>query len=261
MKKITVYIYWPNGNTTAVVDKSVPRELQSVIAQKILNKNLAEQVIFKEEPSNKKASARLQMMGNEFSGNATLVFGYYLIKNYGFNSKVIFESSGIDKLIKVSINQKQQVESKIPMNFNLKKIEQKDFYWTVPLSGIFQIIIPSIENKNIEKLKNQLIKKYQNKEKALGLMFVNKNEYLRINPFVWVKKTKTLINETACGSGSIATALWWFLTNNNQINNLPIIQPTNKKILVSLDIKDNTLKGASLKSRVKFLSKKTISLN
>lgn len=287
MKQLKIYIYWPNGNTTAIVEKSIPRELQAGIAQKIINnENLVEQVIFLEKPISKKALARLQMMGDEFSGNAALVFGYYLLKKYNKKS-VIFESSGIDKLIKANINQKQQIESEIPINLNLNKIKEKDFYWTIPLPGIFQIIIPmtNFRTSGILSIKNKLIKKYQDNKKAIGLIFVNKpsttdlypsllrycsqgpsvvlgkNKYLKINPFIWVKETKTLINETACGSGSIAASLWQFLITKKQVKDLPIVQPTNKKIFVSLKVKDNKVKSASLKSKVKFLKEKIITLN
>ena len=107
MEKVKILIYWPNGNTTAIVEKSIPRELQTGIAQKIINnENLVEQVIFLEKSISKKALARLQMMGNEFSGNAALVFGYYLLKKYN-KKRVIFESPGTNELIKTTINQKE----------------------------------------------------------------------------------------------------------------------------------------------------------
>ncbi|MBU6447677.1 hypothetical protein KGQ24_02470, partial [Patescibacteria group bacterium] len=62
---------------------------------------------------------------------------------------------------------------------------------------------------NLNKLPRKIIKNYDdNKIPAIGLILFNeigKNK-IKINPWVWVKNTNTLIHETACGAGSVAAA-------------------------------------------------------
>lgn len=256
--KINVLRYYPNGNTTAIIENKIAKKLQEFVTQKIINKKYAEQVAFVEKAKKKNAIARLQMMGGEFSGNATLAFGIYLSEKYE-KSKVIFESSGVSCLIKSTII-KNKVQSEIPSNIKLDQVKKYDDYWTIPFPGIFQIIIPNV--KPDKKIIRKLILKYKKKEKALALIFVTeKGNLIKINPFVWVNNTKTLINETSCGSGSIATAIWYYLNNNKVVKNLQIIQPTNKPTYISLYIKNKTVTRIFLKTKVQKLTDRTIALN
>lgn len=63
----------PAGNITVVVDSFVPREQQSRVASELMKRDVTvEQVGFLEKPDDPCCAVRLQMMGGEFCGNASL---------------------------------------------------------------------------------------------------------------------------------------------------------------------------------------------
>lgn len=63
----------PAGNITVIVDSFVPREQQSRVASELMKlDNSVEQVGFLEKPDDPCCAVRLQMMGGEFCGNASL---------------------------------------------------------------------------------------------------------------------------------------------------------------------------------------------
>ncbi len=234
-----VYILWPGGNTTALVKDAIPRRLQPVIARKIMRvKSKVEQVGFIEKPKNKKAIARLQMMGGEFCGNATRCLGWLLLK--GKPGKVKLEVSGSKKLLDVEINQKGNVKTEMPIKPNFSSIQRtKDKYWVVSLYGITHVVaeedlIP--EKANRQKLSSRILDKLGLKRlEAAGVLFIRK-EGLKIfmDPFVWVRDVETFFNETACASGSTAVGLVKSLETGKSIKSLEIVQPSKSSIFVSV---------------------------
>ena len=75
----------PTGNITILVTTPVPRDRQGEIAARLLAPDCVggEQVGFIEPPSDPRAAARLQMMGGEFCGNATMSVGAMLARSAG----------------------------------------------------------------------------------------------------------------------------------------------------------------------------------
>ena len=70
----------PNENMTLLIESPVPRNQHLAVAKALIayGSVYAEQAGYIEEPENKAACARLQMMAGEFCGNATASLAAYL---------------------------------------------------------------------------------------------------------------------------------------------------------------------------------------
>jgi len=232
-----VYILWPGGNTTALVKDKIPRQLQPVIARKIMKvKPKVEQVGFIEKPENKKALARLQMMGGEFCGNSTRCLGWLLLK--GKPGRIKLEVSGSKKLLDVKVNQKGDIKTEMPIKPTLSSIQKtKDKYWVVSLCGITHVVVEERlipEKANRQKLASKILDKLGLKRlKAAGVLFIRKEgSKIFMDPFVWVRNVGTFFNETACASGSTAVSLVKSLKTGKSIKSLEIVQPSRSSIFV-----------------------------
>ena len=89
--------YSPPGNITLLVTTPVPRDLQPRLAARLLEGVGGEQVGFVEPASDPRCPARLQMMGGEFCGNATMSLGAMLARSAGLP-----DGGGTDLLMEVS---------------------------------------------------------------------------------------------------------------------------------------------------------------
>ena len=101
----------------------------------------------------------------------------------------------------------------IVKNKSIKINEENIPLYIVKLEGITHVLIDKkfqsvILNENDVNncIKNIISSVNLNEEKAVGVIFYDKNE-CQINPFVWVKDVDTIYNENACGSGSLAYTL------------------------------------------------------
>ena len=87
-------------------------------------------------------------------------------------------------------------------------------------------------NKKIEL--KEIMKSLDSKEDAIGIILLErKDNLLKINPVVWVKEIDAVYYETACGSGSLATAICKSFERN--INELSIMQPSGYIINIKLE--------------------------
>ncbi len=232
-----VSILNPSGNVTALVFDKVPQKkyvkYSNIIFQTIPD---VEQVGFVKKSES--GRIKLEMMGLEFSGNAIRCLGRYILRPPIFKIKV--ESSGIDTPIEL-IRSKylDNIKAKIPLDAsNMNKFD--DSSYLVDLNGISHLIVPGKKpSKILAKKYLKMIKKDSKYSSlATGIIFVkNKHRYrrLRIDPYVYVEKTKTLFYEQACGSGSIAAAIWAFHKKlKGQIQDFEIIQPSRAKFNISI---------------------------
>lgn len=74
------------------------------------------------------------------------------------------------------------------------------------------------------------------------------NGKTKINPVIWVKTIDTLYYETACGSGSLATAIY-----QNKIEgctNLEIVQPSGYSIFIRLKKEKEEIQKAVVEGKV-----------
>ena len=84
-----------------------------------------------------------------------------------------------------------------------------------------------------KEIKQFMIDEINTEEKAIGIMFLEKIEdKLKINPVVWVKDIDTVFYETACGSGSLGTAIYNYY--KNKVDKTEIIQPSGYSINIEL---------------------------
>lgn len=186
------------GNSTLLV-WSCPLRCKKQVINKYLGE--VEQIGF---VTTKKNFPFLQMMGNELSINSTFAFASQL-EPQGF-----LYTSGITKIVNY-----QNTKDGTSITLNLPYKKKKTCI-------IFEGIGYYVSSKKISDLKpflKKLCKKYT--VPAFGLALVSKN---RLIPYIYVKGTDSLIKETACGSGSIATSI---ITGYSKI-----IQPTGKIISV-----------------------------
>lgn len=256
--KLDYKILNPGGNKTALVKGTEFTDKQKCLINKlIMEKYLdVEQVGFLSNEIN-----RLEMAGGEFCVNATRCAVYEYLK--GEKGELEISVSGVNKKLKGKVIDKDKVEVIMEIETDLKDlIENKNGLICVKIDGILIAVLNEEKSKKyIEKLKEneeltkielkEIMKKELNsKEKAEGIMLLEKeNGNVRINPIVWVKEIDTVFYETACGSGSLGTAIYEFL--NNKSTSSKLIQPSDYTIEINLDVKDNYIESAKISGVVK----------
>ena len=231
--KIKFYKINPGGNITAIVRGNFIKKIKLKIAKSILeNDPTIEQVSFWTNAKNKNFDARLEMAGGEFCGNALRALGSILfLKN---KKRFFYLESPIFRMpIKISCS-KNKSSISLPLSF----FDCKDNICSMP--GIIYIL----QNKKVEKsnAKLTLIKNKLLGKKASGVIGyeIAKNS-LQIYPNVWVRDTKTMYAETACGSGTLALA--YMLYKKIGIRKLNIIQPSGFVFKTSIINKEIQLSG------------------
>ena len=147
----------------------------------------------------------------------------------------------------------------IPLYHGEDVIVQKEpGIYQVRMNGMVSIVIQENVAKQYLKEKTKLkefavkfIEKYNlRNEEAVGVMFLEKDEKLKIHPVVWVRDINTLYYETGCGSGSTATAMVEaFLTNKNQ--KIKIVQPSGLSIVAEITIENKHVIKAVISGKVK----------
>lgn len=181
------------GNTTALA-WGVAGEKRTRVAKELLNQ--AEQAGFMDEKPD-----RLSMMGGELCVNAALAAAYAL---------------GGDGTIKILENKEvlYRVEnSRVTIKFQL------DYEIASPklvLFGDIGYIFARVDGGKLQALARQY------KLPAFGCII---RDGTSIQPTVYVKKTSSIIDETACGSGSIAASLLFGIKD--------VVQPTGQIIKVA----------------------------
>lgn len=210
----------PTQNMTILVTDTHPRKEYQQIAERLLDYGhlFAEQVGFIEEPENRQAVARLQMMGGEFCGNATMSLAAYLVWKkqlpMGSVEEILLEVSGAEELLncrvevreeglvgKVKMPSATHIEEQV-LSLNGKEITA----YQVILPGIIHYIVPKEQvDLTDEQALQVLLRSLGEGEEtdALGLIFWERKDN-SIVPLVYVIPTDTMIWERGCGSGSAA---------------------------------------------------------
>lgn len=215
--KIKYTKFNPSGNITLIVETPVSRESQAAIAAKLMELDSeVEQVGFVESSSSPDALFRLQMMGGEFCGNATISAAALAMSKQDIDmDNITLEVSGADNVLRVDIERidestyKGTVRMPLPeSNFDCELLfDGKSF--TLPvirMPGICHAIVtgelsPAFAEKAISEWCRQL------NADALGLMFYNAEEKL-LSPLVYVQSTGSTVWESSCASGSCAVAAY-----------------------------------------------------
>ena len=193
----------PTENMTLLVTDPVPRELQGPLAARLMeNRSIgAEQVGYLEKASLPGARARLQMMGGEFCGNASMCMAVFLTRDElppEGEKAVEIEVSGAGR-VKCALRREGpdfrcRVEMPLP-----REIRRVGDLTLVRLPGIAHFVSQYPVDQPEETLRS-LARGLE--EDAVGLM-----QYLPekgLTPLVYVKDTDTMVWERGCGSGSAA---------------------------------------------------------
>lgn len=217
MKNTTLQSFLIAGGNKTLLAWNKENEKEEII-KRFLGKEV-EQIGFVSQNS----IPRLSMMGNELCINATLAFASILKK------KGYLLTSGTKQRVQY-VNDKTGCRIRISLPYQVKGN-------IVLLSGIGYIATKKLLTK---KYLLQLANTY--KKAAFGMLFYKKNT---IYPYVFVKQTDSLIQETSCGSGSIAANILFGIEK--------VVQPTGKVITVQRKIRTFTISAVVTSNRENML--------
>ena len=204
----------PTENMTAIVLSPVPRQQQPLVAARLMAENsvCVEQVGFLEGATLPGAVARLQMMGGEFCGNATMSLAALRAYEEGLREgeqKIYpLEISGADKLLDCRIVRRGEgfvgsVGMPLPERISEEELEPGLLLPVVRFPGIAHVIVK--EDRMDPAAAKAVIPRWcrQLKTDALGILLTNQ-DLNRIRPLVYVRETDSSVWERGCGSGTAA---------------------------------------------------------
>lgn len=209
----------PNGNITILVLDPVSREAQADIADRLMAEDSlqAEQVGFLETAGAVEAEARLQMMGGEFCGNATMALAAWMARRDGMQAgetkAYALEVSGSRDKLACSVTRAGEncFRGEVPMPLPEEILETEILPdCRVPLvrfPGIVHAILPegSMTDVQAESMISRCCAAL--KAEAMGFIFTSR-DFNRIRPLVYVRSTDTFVWENGCGSGTAALGAW-----------------------------------------------------
>lgn len=248
----------PTQNVTILVTSPVPRERQGAVAARLLawDSVCGEQVGFLEECG---AQPRLQMMGGEFCGNATMSLGAYLawrggLPDGGCEERQI-EVSGADAPVPCRIERigdayRGTVQMPLPESVCEVVLESDDGPRRLPLvrlPGIAHVVAPAaISRAEIERRIrgwNGVIG-----AEALGVLRFDEDAQT-IEPIVYVPSTDSAVWERGCGSGTAALGCW-LAHRESRPYRAPIRQPGGE-IDVSVSVQNGKISGVEITGTVR----------
>ena len=227
----------PTGNITVLVRSQYTAEnRQQIINESFAKEPSCEQAGFIMPVSGK--TIRLEMMGYEFCGHATLSAAAYLAHANGLKAggtdTIMVDSSGADEFLEVSLKHVSD-EPVYTGTVRMPVPEVSSFrgYPLVSFDGISHMIVPS--DLYTDEQAESLIREYASELKvsALGMMLCddydelcsgrNEDAGIYIRPLVYVQGSDTLFWEHGCATGS--TALGWYRYHLSGIASTEINQP------------------------------------
>lgn len=229
----------PTENKTILVQTAVPRASQASAAGAMLAEDTdAEQVGFFELPSDDRASARLQMMGGEFCGNASISAAAKIAEEQGIKAgeqkNIILEVSGAEGLVECAVEYDGNVytgtvDMPLPNKVDRMTFEYKDKsyeFCVVFLPGITHIIFEKSKMEaDYEIFAEKALKAWGDRfeEEAVGLILFDEETCI-ITPLVYVKNTESLYWERGCGTGTAAAGVYMSCKYGKSCR-LPVKQP------------------------------------
>lgn len=268
----------PGGNITALVLTNVKTEDIIDVSKKIMEKdNEIEQVGFiRNFRVFSDADVRLQMMGGEFCGNATRCLAWVLYhqnkgRKISKSTLLYLEVSGSHKLLQAIVHDDGQVEVEMPIKEEpscIKEVSLESEKKLIPvnivdLDGITHVLI---EEKHLvvdtKEQSKQILKKFDLLgEEASGVInfsWVEKNS-IKIHPYVWVRDTKTLIEETSCASGTIALVQAQAKQRKKTIS-MNVTQPSGSILIGSVEYHNNHFTKATIKGKVGIIGRYSLTI-
>ena len=249
----------PTQNMTIIVLSPTERAQQPQLAEKLMAYESvnAEQVGFLEEASLPGARARLQMMGGEFCGNATMSFAAYLAHTGGMEdgASAVYplEISGADEILSCDIRRKgsaysASVAMPLPEKIENASLPDGKVYPAVFFPGIVHLVIPQdeMDEKTVEASIAGWCAALD--ADALGILLVN-GDYTSIKPIVYVRTTDSSVWERGCGSGTAAIGAYLAAQKRENIS-VSVSQPGGT-ITAEAEWSENSLSLLRIRSDVR----------
>ncbi len=259
MKEYSGYKINPSGNITLIIETPVPRESQSRVAAKLMElDSTVEQVGFEEKSDS--TEMRLQMMGGEFCGNASLSAAAMLAYRNAYGDSIIpIEVSGAEKPLSIVIKKLGDGEYlgtvSMPLPAGIEEVTLDSY--TLPIvyfEGISHIISQGQISKEVAE---SSIQSWCRRLKLDGLGIMNLDGD-KLTPYVYVDQTETAVWESSCASGSTAVAA--YLSNKaSQSETVRLVQPGGT-IEVAANYCDGAIREIMLTNNVKIMGKHLICL-
>ncbi|HUS26608.1 MAG TPA: hypothetical protein VMY99_04660 [Nevskiaceae bacterium] len=254
-----VAVAYPSGNTTAIVFGQLPdydpRTLNGQIMRAWKTRRPdqpeIEQCCIVTQAQDPDAIARVQMLGDEFCGNATRSALRLLAGGQWCTGLV--EVSGVDRLLTFNIRNKEvQLEMPLPRGGEL--VRRVNEGWLVQLDGITQLVTTPEPGQTPRQLLEGLLRNNAYKlaeQPAVGVS--SYDEASKQAAFcVWVKAVDTMFDETACGSGTCAIGVvqaW----ETGRSAKLDAIQPSGEVIRTEATYGPGAVNGSFIAGGVKVL--------
>ena len=204
----------PTENMTILVTDPVPRDRHSAVAEALMAYGSVggEQVGFLEEPTLPGARMRLQMMGGEFCGNATMSLAALLAfqENLPDDGEAVYplEVSGADGIVNCRIRRSGDVCRGTVCMPLPEAIREVDFPDGVRCPVVFfPGIAHAIVREGVLRASDapRCIPRWCEVcgTDALGIILAD-DALDRIRPLVYVRSTDSSVWERGCGSGTAA---------------------------------------------------------
>ena len=205
----------PTGNLTCLVLDPVAEEERARVTAELMRR--CEQVGYLEVPGrfSRQARARLQMMGGEFCGNASMGTAAWLAMQDGLTAggkeEIFLEVSGAENPILCRVRRETTgwigtVE--LPPVSGTEEIRIQGYPLTaVHMPGMTHLIHAG---ERMEKAEAETLLRAAAAElsaPAIGFLQWEEAEGI-MTPLVFVRGSGTMVWETACGSGSAAIGAW-----------------------------------------------------
>ena len=261
----------PTQNMTILVESPVPRENHMRVAHELMRYDgvFAEQVGFIEPAERAEAWARLQMMGGEFCGNATMSLAALLAVDRritpGQPMDIPLEASGTDALVMVGVTrQGTSVACSLEMpppdsvENHLLPLDGREYpVAVVSLEGITHIIVHAgLITGDITAFAEKAMEEWQTRftADAVGIMVYDQaSKYM--TPLVFVRSTQSRVWERGCGSGTAAVGAWLAQTAASTIT-ADIAQPGGI-ITVTGEYAENAVRRITIKGTVRLVARGT----
>lgn len=233
-----VAIAYPGGNATALVFDQLPTVNRTLLHSGIVQSWQAaekrrpaiEQCGFVTLPRDARAVARVEMFGGEFSGNATRSAAWLVTG--GRNYVGLIEASGVAEPLWFQVKDGLVTLEMPAPSGDHPLVTMVDEGVLVRLEGIAQVVVDAQRAQAMpHHLLSQLLRHNTYglaQLPAVGVSYYDKSS--KSAEFcVWVRDVGTIVEETACGSGTcaigVASALAW-----SEATRIVVTQPSGEAI-------------------------------
>lgn len=219
----------PTKNITVLITDNVPQEGRKAVVEQAFEKEpTCEQVGFVSRIG--EDVIKLDMMGGEFCGNATISAAAYLAQQNGLDAgkdaAITVDASGTDEPVRVAIRCIEPGKYIGTLEMTMPELEYYDYSVgeqteglpLVKLDGISHLILDGLDlyrdemEQSIRGLCDEIA------VPALGMLkYTEREDGVAIEPLVYVEGSGTLVWENGCASGSLASAYYKHIKDGDSV--------------------------------------------